>query len=70
MIEIKIPSKRKCLASIDMVRTKAILSFERRGELVEVEFTEKQWITFRQLVTQFPWKPKIHRGFCEKIKGE
>ena len=64
MIEIKIPSKRKCLASIDMERTKAILSFEQRSTIIEIEFTEKQWIDFTQLVKEFPWKPKIHRGFC------
>ena len=64
MIEIKIPSKRKCLASIDMARTKGVLSFEQRGTLVEIEFTEAQWVAFVQLVKEFPWKPKIHRGFC------
>lgn len=64
MIEIKIPSKRKCLASIDMVGTKAILSFEQRGTLIEVEFDKRQWVDFRQLVKEFPWKPRIHRGFC------
>ena len=64
MIEVKIPSKRKCLASIDMVRTKAVLSFEQRSTLIEIEFTEAQWIDFIQLVKKFPWKPKSHRGFC------
>jgi len=65
MIRIKIPSKRKCLATIDMARSqKAVLSFEQRGKLIEIEFDKAQWVDFRQLVKEFIWKKRNHSGFC------